>query len=117
VRYDILPYEVLVQRAKEMRTNPTRAEHRLWSLIRRKRIGVRVRRQEVIAGFIVDFYIPSKKLAIEVDGYSHRGRGDYDAMRTSCLGHCGVTVIRLTNEEVLKTPLAAISKLREAIGE
>lgn len=57
--------------AKQKRRNPTPAEAALWQAIRRKTLGVRVRRQSVIVGFIVDFYIPAAKLIVEVDGSYH----------------------------------------------
>lgn len=45
-----------LERAKELRREMTPAEKRLWQEVRAKKLGVRFRRQQVIAGFIVDFY-------------------------------------------------------------
>lgn len=49
--------------------------------------------------YIVDFYIPELKLAIEIDGSSHNSQQTYDAVRTSFLATRGIKVIRYQNEE------------------
>ena len=57
-----------LQRAKELRREMTPAEKILWQGVRAKKLGVRFRRQQVIAGFIVDFYCHKGALVVEVDG-------------------------------------------------
>ena len=56
------------QRAKELRHDMTPAEKILWEELRANRLGVHFRRQQVIAGFIVDFYCHKSALVVEVDG-------------------------------------------------
>lgn len=56
---------------RELRQNMTKAEIYLWERIRRKSLGVRVKRQYGIGPYILDFYIPQLNLAIEVDGKIH----------------------------------------------
>jgi very-short-patch-repair endonuclease len=79
-----LPYNrALVSRAKELRKNMTPAEKKLWYGYL-KTFKFRVLRQRPIDYFIVDFYCPSLKLAIEIDGDSHftdEGK-KYDRART-----------------------------------
>lgn len=97
--------------ARQLRNAPTPAERRLWKAIHNDVLGVRVRRQHVIRGWIVDFYIPSAALVIEVDGPYHAERIDEDALRTVTLEAEGLRVIRFTNAEVehnLPGVLAAI---------
>ena len=66
-----LPYNPnLIDRAKELRKNLTPAEKKLWYDYLRN-FKYRVLRQRPIDHFIVDFYCPSLKLVIEVDGDSH----------------------------------------------
>ena len=56
-------------RARQLRSNLTEAEIRLWSRLRRKQLdGFRFRRQQPIGPFIVDFFCPAAKLVVEVDG-------------------------------------------------
>ncbi|TAF02188.1 MAG: endonuclease domain-containing protein [Nostocales cyanobacterium] len=98
-----LPYnQKLVERAKELRKNMTPAEKKLWNECL-KNFKFRVLRQRPIDNFIVDFYCPSLKLVIEVDGDSHftpEGQ-DYDLERTDILQGYGLRIVRFTNNDVL----------------
>ena len=59
--------------ARELRSNPTAAEEKLWQAIRKKQLdGLKFRRQVAIGAFIVDFYCSSERLVIEVDGPDSR---------------------------------------------
>src|SRR4051812_33525571 len=59
-------------RAKELRREMTPAERLLWSHLRRNQLnGLHFRRQQVIEGFITDFYCHSAALVVEVDGRIH----------------------------------------------
>lgn len=81
--------------ARSMRRDPTRSEALLWRALRGRGLGVRFRRQHPIERYILDFYAPSIRLAIEVDGSIHERRRDSDAERDAVLGHYGITVLRL----------------------
>ena len=90
------------QAAKRLRQNLTPAEAKLWEAIRSKRLeGLRFRCQHPVGNFILDFYCPSRKLAIEVDGRIHDSQVEYDAERTSKLAEYGYTVLRFSNERVI----------------
>lgn len=92
-----------IQFARMLRKNLTFSERKLWNRIRRKACGYGVKRQVVIRGWIVDFYCPAAKLAIEVDGGYHDHRKAEDAFRDRVLAEkCGITTLRFTNEEVGK---------------
>ncbi len=81
----------------------THAEVLLWNYIRRKQIqNIRFRRQFSIELFIVDFYSPQIKLAIEIDGYTHLTEEEikYDYWRQNKLESYGVRFLRFTNEDV-----------------
>ena len=55
--------------ARELRLRTTKAEQKLWSLLRNRQLrGKKFRRQHAIANYIVDFYCNECKLAIELDG-------------------------------------------------
>ena len=98
-----LPYNrQLVDRAKNLRKNMAKAEKKLWYEYLRG-FHYRVHRQRPINNFIVDFYCPSLKLVIEIDGDSHNTEEAqaYDKERTNVLKGYGLKVIRFTNEEVL----------------
>ena len=91
-----------LERARELRREMTRAENILWEELRRNKLGVHFRRQQVIAGFIVDFYCHELKLIIEVDGLIHE-EDKYkrkDEIRDDYLTKRGYTIIRYWNEEI-----------------
>jgi very-short-patch-repair endonuclease len=91
-----------LQEARRMRRNPTPAERALWERLRANGPdGWHFRRQQLIQGFIVDFYCHLAGLAIEVDGSSHLSKAEHDLERTVILESIGVKVIRFTNEEVM----------------
>ena len=83
----------------------TDAEKLLWSKIRRKQLkGFQFYRQKIIGNYIADFYCPTLKLVIEVDGgqhYSDKGR-EIDRIRDNYMRGAGITVIRFSDRDVLK---------------
>ena len=91
--------------AKSMRSSMTEAELKLWNAVRGNRLmDMKFRRQLPIAGYIVDFACPSRKIIVELDGSQH-GRGDIadvDVKRTTMLELLGWTVLRFWNDDVLK---------------
>lgn len=91
---------LLLDKAKNMRNNPTDAERVLWLSLRSKGIGYKFRQQHLIDDFIVDFVCLSKKLVIEVGGI-HDSQEEYDAERTLRLEKKGFKVIRFKNEEII----------------
>lgn len=103
-------------RAIELRRTPTDAEAVLWSALRRNALGLRVRRQVVIAGFIVDFVIPRAGLVVEVDGGVHEARAAYDDARDRVLNAKGFLVARVRNDDVLPDVGAVVARLRGLIG-
>jgi len=92
---------LLLERAKEMRNNPTEAEKILWLNLKSKALDFKFRQQHLIADFIVDFVCLSKKIVIEVDGEIHDSQQEADAERTKVLNERGFKVIRFNNKEVL----------------
>lgn len=96
-------------RARQLRQAATSAEERAWDLLRGRRFhGWKFRRQQVICGFIVDFYCAEHRVALELDGPIHASRQEYDEARTSILEQRGVRVLRLRNEHLSADSLAAL---------
>ncbi|WP_299114644.1 DUF559 domain-containing protein [uncultured Winogradskyella sp.] len=102
---------LLIERAKEMRTNPTEAEAALWGSLRGKKLGAKFRQQHLINDFIVDFVCLDKKLIIEVDGKIHDFKIEEDKARTERLENDGYKVIRFKNEEVLGNIDVVLNKI------
>src|SRR6476619_4151787 len=103
---NIIPGQIVtkekLQRAKELRRNMTPTEEILWNQLRANKLGVHFRRQQIIAGFIVDFYCYKAALVIEVDGDIHYLQQEEDARREKALHELRLQIIRFRNEEVLK---------------
>jgi very-short-patch-repair endonuclease len=88
--------------AKELRQPMTVAEQKLWSAVRRNGIdGLHFRRQHPVGPFILDFYCPRAKLAVELDGAIHDRQVARDLARTEGLETLGIRVLRFRNEAVL----------------
>ncbi|PAP96986.1 endonuclease domain-containing protein [Mesorhizobium wenxiniae] len=91
--------------ARSMRKVMTSAELKLWNELRAHRLmGLGFRRHFPIAGYIVDFACPEKKLIVEVDGSQHGQRDAVagDAARTLRLEQDGWTVLRFWNDDIIR---------------
>jgi very-short-patch-repair endonuclease len=87
-------------RAKQLRRKMTPAEHLLWDRLRSNRLGgFHFRRQQLIDGFIVDFYCHAAALIVEVDGSVHAEQAEYDAERDRILTARGFRITRFNNEQ------------------
>lgn len=90
---------------KNLRNNLTPAEAALWGYLKGKQMeGRKFRRQHSFGNYILDFYCPSEKLAIELDGEHHftvEGAA-YDLERTRFLNAHGISVIRFENKLVFE---------------
>ncbi len=107
----------LLARAKDMRSNPTPAEARLWYSLRAKRFeAVKFSHQVVIYPYIADFVARSRKVIIEVDGDTHADDGAYDSRRTAWLEHQGYRVIRFTNADVMGNLNGVLETIGAALG-
>ena len=108
-----------VKLAKELRQNMTPAEKILWQHLRAKRFqGLKFRRQQIIEGFIVDFYCHSLGLVIEVDGKIHEQQKDYDAAREKIIAAKELVVLRFSNQQItenIELVLKTIAKKIEDI--
>ena len=94
----------LKQRRRELRRNQTETEKALWAYLRNRQFyGIRFFRQYSIGPYILDFYCPTMKLAVELDGGQHNQceNKEYDAARSEYLKAQGIDVMRFWNNEVL----------------
>ncbi|HWJ40337.1 MAG TPA: DUF559 domain-containing protein [Candidatus Limnocylindrales bacterium] len=87
--------------ARDLRQRMTPQEKVLWDALRKGALDtLHFRRQQVIAGYVADFYCASAKLAIEIDGDSHLNRIEHDAQRDRALLEMGIRTLRISNSEV-----------------
>ena len=95
--------ENLKKYAVEMRKNQTDEEKKVWYQILKGRTP-KFHRQRIIGNYIVDFYCPQLRLAIEIDGYQHfyEENIEYDSKRTEYIESQDIYILRFENTEVNK---------------
>ncbi len=104
--------------AKENRKNSTKVERIFWWMVKtRKFLWYKFRRQKVIWPFILDFYCSELLLWIELDGWYHNNRIDYDRYRDSKISKKWIRVVRFRNEDIEKNIEWLMDELAEIINE
>lgn len=93
------------ERRRELRHNQTDAEKALWKHLRNKSFRrLKFFRQYSVGAYIIDFYCPEYKIAVELDGGQHaeEENKEYDRARTANLASLGIKIIRFWNNDVLR---------------
>jgi very-short-patch-repair endonuclease len=104
---------------RELRNHLTPAEASLWTLLKQSQLdGRKFRRQHSVGGYILDFYCPVERLAIELDGAVHDtvSAQEYDCERDIFLKHCGIKVLRFENQWVFQQTEAVLTEIRTHFG-
>ena len=92
-----------LNKAKQLRREMTLEERMLWERLRRNALGgLHFRRQQIISGFIVDFYCHAANLIVEIDGGIHSETKSYDGARDHVLRERGLTVLRIDAQAVVE---------------
>ena len=112
-------YQLLLEKAKKMRNNPTEAESLLWQYLRRNGLKEHFRQQHPICGYIPDFVCLRLRLIIEIDGgyHSEGEQQEQDKIRQDYLEKEGFSFLRFTNEEVLYDTDETIGIIKDTIEE
>jgi very-short-patch-repair endonuclease len=106
----------IIAAARQLRLHLTPAEKMLWEALRNRQLnGLKFRCQHPVESFIVDFYCPQHRLAIELDGGIHDQQVEYDAARTALLNHLGYRVVRFRNQEVVSNLSQVLQQITDAI--
>jgi very-short-patch-repair endonuclease len=107
----------LKDRRKELRNNATVAERCLWKYLKKSQLGGKFTRQHSVECFILDFYCPSKRLAIELDGNQHGKEENrkYDEERTYILKQRNIKVLRFWNREVFEDIGKVCKRIQEEL--
>lgn len=108
----------LLQKRRDLRNNPTDAEKYLWRELKNRQLcGRKFRRQHSVGNYIIDFYCPEEKLAIEVDGeqHSYGEQLKYDEERTRYLQTFGIVVLRIKNTDVLFSRDEVVKRIEKYI--
>ena len=103
------------ERARTFRKQMTPEETQLWQQLRARRLdGLHWRRQQVIGGFIADFYCHAVGIVIEIDGAVHLQQVEYDCARDKIFTWSGLLVLRFTNTEVNDNLRDVLARIRTA---
>ena len=102
------------QFARHLRHEMTPQEAKVWQAVRGRRLGgFKFRRQQVIDGFIADFYCAEVGVVIELDGPVHDDQAEYDANRDRVIAERRITVVRVRNERIDNELAAALREVEE----
>lgn len=107
------PNQRALNRARGFRQNSTHAERRAWELLRDRAAGVKFRRQHPIGSWVVDFYCPEGRLAVELEGsvHSQPSQARRDVRKEQFLRQHGIHVLHIPNGWVLEDPEGFIKKV------
>jgi len=101
---------------RNLRKNSTDAERKLWQYLRRRQIGnFKFTRQYSVGSYILDFYCPETRLAIEIDGGQHFENKDKDEIRTEFLVKQNIKVIRFWNNEIFNNIDGVLITIRKSL--
>jgi very-short-patch-repair endonuclease len=120
-KQDYTKYQSLLQAARKLRKQQTSAEQLFWQHIKKRRIlNIKFNRQQILLNsYIVDFYAPAIKLAIELDGTQHTlpEHQEKDLLRDARLHSVGITLKRYSNI-IINNNIDLVTKdLRNCIKE
>ena len=110
-----LPPDGATKRARNLRSNMTDAERKIWTLLRTAFPDWRFRRQVPIRQYIADFASHRARLVIEIDGGQHNEK--IDAPRTAIIENDGYRVVRLWNHDVFTNIDGVATLLTKALDE
>ncbi len=108
------------QNRRLLRKNQTQAEELVWRFLRNRQMkSQKFRRQYSIDKYVIDFYCPQLKLAVELDGEVHDlpEQKEHDIDRQNYLEKFGIKFMRIRNEELFGNPNKAFDKIEKVINE
>lgn len=110
----------LKPRRQELRRKQTEAEEMLWNRLRDRQLeNLKIYRQYSVGPYILDFFFPAARLAIELDG-NHHSKNEikkYDEERMLFLESEDIRVMRFKNVEVRKNIQAVVERIRRFLKE
>ena len=106
----------LIYFSKKNRHAGILSEVLFWQQVHKgKFYGINFNRQKVIGNYIVDFYVPSLSLVVEIDGWSHNYKEEYDTQRDNYLKSCGLTIFKVADADVKQRLSWVLDNLRDFI--
>ena len=105
---------------QHLRNHASDAERKLWQLLRAKQLlGFKFRRQQGIGQYVVDFYCPQAKLAVEIDGATHSTSQEMaaDLQRMERIETHGISILRFSNSDVFENQDGVMSAIVESLNK
>ena len=102
------------EKRRELRKNSTVTERILWDKLRDNQLfDIKFKKQFGVGIYIIDFYCPKAKLAIEIDGSVHESKDakEYDKIRDEYISSLGINTIRFKNDEILNNLDVVLNKI------
>ena len=90
----------LTKLARANRNAGNLSEALLWNELKNNKLGVAFTKQKPIGNYIADFYCKEKNLVIEIDGWSHDDKYNYDEERDRYMKNLGIHVLRISDIDV-----------------
>jgi len=106
------------EKRRKLRQNQTNAEDLVWRYLRnRQLLGYKFKRQYSVDHFVIDFYCPELKLAVELDGASHNNpeQREYDIKRQKYLEEFNIKFVRIKDEDLFGNTNQAFMKIENTI--
>ena len=105
--------------ARNLRRNFTDVEMKVWQKLRNRQLGVDFRRQHPVGNFVLDFYAPAVRLAVELDGGQHAQTVTLarDESRARWLEERGVTILRFWNSDVVQHVSGVLEVVAAKVAE
>ncbi|MEW5979660.1 MAG: endonuclease domain-containing protein [Acidobacteriota bacterium] len=103
---------------RALRSALTSAEAVLWKNLQRSQLeGKKFRRQHSVGPFVLDFYCPECRVAVELDGAGHfeSVHSRYEACRTDYLNRLGIRVVRFENRMVFEALESVLETIRQSL--
>lgn len=111
VNYKCVP-DYVKDLCKTLRVSQTSAEKYIWDILRNRQLEwLKFRRQHPFWRYIADFYCDSIWLVLELDGKIHEKQKEYDEVRDEIITNYGVTIIRVSNEDVFENTTKVLEKI------
>ncbi len=98
-----LPYNTkLKEYSRELRQAYNLSEVLFWNKVKGGQFkGFKFRRQKIIGNYIADFYCRERKVVIEIDGFSHKLKGEADTIRDVYFESLGLITIRIQVKDIM----------------
>jgi len=116
-RFDLT--KIKTERARQLRRNSTDVEMRVWQKLRNRQLDVDFRRQHPAGNYVLDFYAPTIRLAVELDGGQHAQTASIarDQARTRWLEDRGVTMLHFWNSDVVQNVSGVLEVIAAKVAE